>query len=103
MKVCAEQTNKHEIFAMCDLIDLFFCKARILFFLVYILSCTRFLGYQLLDPVTGYVLPPAINEGPQKGTVNFKRETKPGSFRRKPQIIYGTPSCLLYTSDAADE
>ena len=38
------------------------------------------LGYQILDPETGYVIPPAVNQGPPKATTNFKRDTKKNTF-----------------------
>ena len=50
------------------------------------------LGYQFLDPETGYVLPPAINQGPQKATVNFKRETNQHTFNHRPKTTsYSDP------------
>ena len=43
------------------------------------------LGYQILDPETGYVLPPTISEGHQQATTNFKRDTN--TFRDVPEEI----------------
>ena len=34
-----------------------------------------FEGYQILDPETGYVIPPAVNQGPPKATTTYKRDT----------------------------
>ena len=33
-----------------------------------------------MDPETGYVIPPAVNQGPPKATTNFKRDTKKDTF-----------------------
>ena len=33
-----------------------------------------------MDPETGYVIPPAVNQGPPKATTNFKRDTKKNTF-----------------------
>ena len=51
------------------------------------------LGYQILDPQTGYVIPPPINQGPQKQTVNFKRETNQNALKQNSQATasYSNP------------
>ena len=65
-----------------------------------------FKGYQILDPETGYVIPPAVNQGPPKATTNYKRDTIKNGFTEELEEVpvqYIEPEPYSYDTEHGPE
>ena len=65
-----------------------------------------FQGYQILDPETGYVIPPAVNQGPPKATTNYKRDTIKSEFTEELEEVpvqYIEPEPYSYDTEHNSE